>query len=250
MTKYKLLALDMDGTLLRRDLTISAENRKWIHRAIESGISVMFATGREVQSIEPYIKELNLTSPMVSVNGSEVWEAPNVLMTRHLLEAKWVADLQALAEKMGCWYWAYTVDDVFTKDRWLEQVELKDEAQWLKFGFRSEHPDQLADILRILEATGQYELTNSSSSNIEVNPLGISKESGIREICQLRGIKMEEVVACGDSLNDLKMIRSVGLGIAMGNAQETVKQAAKAITGTNDEDGVAQVIRTYLLGER
>ncbi|MNW12292.1 Sugar phosphatase YidA [compost metagenome] len=61
------------------------------------------------------------------------------------------------------------------------------------------------------------------------------------------GIRMEEVAACGDSLNDLEMLRAAGLGIAMGNAQEAVKQSADAVTGTNEEDGVAQAIRTYLL---
>lgn len=249
MRKYKLLALDMDGTLLNRKHAISAENRKWIHRAIESGITVIFATGREAQGIKPYVEELGLTSPMVCINGSEVWQAPNVLMKRHLLEAEWVAEMVDLAVETDCRYWIHTADEVFTKERSLERIDPKDGRQYLKFVFHCENPGQLAYIGSILGATGRYELTNSSSSNIEVNPKGISKASGIREICKLLDITMEEVVACGDSLNDLKMIRSVGLGIAMGNAQEAVKQAARAVTGTNEEDGVARAIRTYLLDE-
>lgn len=247
MNGYKLLALDMDGTLLNRKHAISADNRKWIRRAIDSGITVMFATGRESQSIKPYVEELGLTSPMVCVNGSEVWQAPDQLMRRHVLKTEWVAELYNLAKEYDCRYWAYTVDEVFTKERWLERIDPQDERQWLKFGIHCDNPSRLAEIRAILASAGRYELSNSSSSNIEVNPAGISKASGIRDICKLLGIGMAEVAACGDSLNDLEMIRSVGLGIAMGNAQETVKRAAKAVTGTNEEDGVAQAIRTYLL---
>lgn len=249
MSKYKLLALDMDGTLLNREHAISAENHKWIHQAIESGVVVVLATGREVQSIASYAAELGLNSPMVCVNGSELWQAPNHLIKRHLLNPEWIVEMHDLAEAMGCRYWAYTVDEVFTKEQWLERLDPNDGRQWLKFGIHCADREQLAEINSMLATTGRYELTNSSRHNIEVNPLGISKESGLREICKLLNIEMDEVVACGDSLNDLKMIRSVGLGVAMGNAQEAVKQAADVITGTNDEDGVAQVIRTYLLGE-
>ncbi|CAM4382098.1 Cof-type HAD-IIB family hydrolase [Paenibacillus typhae] len=245
--KYKLLALDMDGTVLNRQHAISAENRRWISRAIESGISVMFATGREVQSVEPYVKELGLTSPMVSVNGSEIWQAPGVLMKRHILLPGWVAEMRELAMRKGCWFWAYTVDEVYTRENWPAGQADLEQRQWLKFGFRCEDPAVLAGIRQSLKDTGRYELTNSSPVNIEVNPLGINKASGIIEICSLLGIGLQEVAACGDSLNDLQMIRSVGLGIAMGNAQEIVKQAAKAVTGTNEEDGVAQAIRNYLL---
>ncbi|AIQ43224.1 Cof-type HAD-IIB family hydrolase [Paenibacillus sp. FSL R5-0912] len=247
--KYKLLALDMDGTVLNRNHEISAENRKWIHRAIEQGISVMFATGREVQSIAPYVEKLGLRSPLVAVNGSEVWRAPGSLLVRHTLEDNWVQELYALALESNCRYWAYTVNEVFTAQNWPGQILRPEDDPWLKFGMHSDDPACLQQIHRILDATGRYELTNSSPRNIEINPLGINKASGIREVCRLLGIGMEEVAACGDSLNDLKMLRSVGLGIAMGNAQEAVKQAAKAVTGTNEEDGVAQAIRNYLLGE-
>ncbi len=247
MRKYKLLALDMDGTLLNRHHAVSDVNRKWIYRALESGITVMFATGREMQSVVPYVEELGLTSPMVCVNGSEVWRAPGVLMTRHVLETQWVKEMHSLAIKQGCRYWAYTVDEVFTKEQWVQRIDPEDGRQWLKFGFHCDNPRQLTEMRAELEATNRYEVTNSSSSNLEVNPLGISKASGIQEVCKLLGIGMDEVAACGDSLNDLKMIRSVGLGVAMGNAQDTVKQAAKVVTASNEENGVAQVIRDYLL---
>ncbi|MNN52806.1 Sugar phosphatase YidA [compost metagenome] len=168
-------------------------------------------------------------------------------MVRHALQDEWVAELYALASGRNCRYWAYTIDKVFTTATWPKEVHRPDGDPWLKFGLHSDDPAVLAEIKSILAKTRRYELTNSSPYNIEVNPLGINKASGLREVCQLLGIRMEEVAVCGDSLNDLEMIRAAGLGIAMGNAQEAVKQAADAVTGTNDEDGVAQAIRTYLL---
>lgn len=249
MGKYKLLALDMDGTVLNSSHEITERTCEWIHRAIRSGVAVMFATGREVQSIEPYVKQLGLQSPLVSVNGSEVWNAPGHLKARHTLVEEWVKELHAVAVNKECRYWAYTVNEVYTTQNWPMQIERPPGDPWLKFGIHCDDPECLLDIHRMLDATGWFELTNSSPHNIEVNPKGINKASGLREVCQLLGIRMEEVVACGDSLNDLEMIRAAGLGIAMGNAQDAVKRAADGLTGTNDEDGVAQLIQTYLVNE-
>ena len=247
MAAYKLIALDMDGTLLNSDKKISEMNRKWIERAVEHGYTVMFATGRGVQTASPYVEELGLRSPLISVNGGEVWEAPKVLLRRHEMKLDHIRELLDLAEREDCWYWAYTTEGMFNKTRWVDDPA---SFKWLKFGFYSEDAEQLARIRELVEATGFYEITNSHVFNIELNPAGISKASGIQEVCKLLEIRMEEVIACGDSLNDLAMIRAVGLGVAMGNAQEEVKLAAKAVTATNDEDGVAEVIRTYLFGEK
>lgn len=248
MSKYKLLALDMDGTLLNRELEISKNTCEWIHRAIDSGIVVMFATGREVQSIERYVKQLGLESPLVSVNGSEVWTSPGSLLVRHILTDAWMKELHAIAKDQGCRYWAYTVEHVFTSENWPEELERPDGDPWLKFGIHCDQPVLLQALRARVEALGHFEVTNSSPRNLEINPRGINKASGLREVCRLLDIRMEEVAACGDSLNDLEMIRAAGLGIAMGNAQEAVKLAADTVTGTNNEDGVAQAIR-MILGE-
>lgn len=94
---------------------------------------------------------------------------------------------------------------------------------------------------------GGLQMTNSSPVNIEINPAGVSKASGVAEVCKLLGIEMSEVVAVGDSLNDLAVIEAVGLGVAMGNAQEQVKEAADLIVASNNEDGIVEVIREHIL---
>lgn len=249
MAKYKLLALDMDGTVLNSQNEISENTCEWIRRATESGITVMFATGREVQSIEPFVRQLGLRSPLVSANGSEVWAAPDRLMIRHLLADEWVQELYELGLQHACHCWAYTVKEVYRMGNWPERIARSPDDPWLKFGFKCDDPDKLRDIHAALSGSDRYELTNSSPRNIEVNPRGINKASGLLEVCGLLGIRMEEVIACGDSLNDLKMIQAAGLGVAMGNAQDIVKNAADWVTATNDEDGVAKLIQTCLASD-
>jgi len=241
---YKLLALDMDGTLLNEKSEISEENERWIRAAIEAGITVCFATGRGYASALPYAEQLGLTSPMVLVNGGEVWTSPAELRTRRTMKASDVAALRELALRYDTWYWAYSVERVYNKTDWIEDVNA---TEWLKFGYYSEDEAARAAVTEGIRAIGNFETTNSHPYNLELNPIGVSKASGLREVCAMLGIGMDEIVACGDSLNDAAMIVEAGLGVAMGNAQEEVKRIADAVTLTNDEDGVAHVIRTYML---
>lgn len=119
--------------------------------------------------------------------------------------------------------------------------------EWLKFGFQIDEDELRKSILEELKGKGIFEISNSSLKNIEVNAIGINKAKGLQKVCALLGISMDNVMAVGDSLNDIAMITEAGLGIAMGNAQDTVKQAADDITGTNKESGVAQAIRKWVL---
>lgn len=119
--------------------------------------------------------------------------------------------------------------------------------KWLKFGFHIEEDEIRKSVLTELKEKGLFEISNSSLKNIEVNALGINKAKGLQKVCELLGISMENVMAVGDSLNDIAMITEAGLGIAMGNAQDVVKEAADDVTGTNRESGVAQSIHKWVL---
>jgi HAD superfamily hydrolase (TIGR01484 family) len=242
--KYRLIALDMDGTLLGTDHQVSEENRNWMNKATDAGIHVCLSTGRGIQSVLPYVEELKISTPMVTVNGSEVWEKPGSLWVRHTVEPTWIYELRELALEHEVWYWGYTTEGVFNKDIWAERPI--SEYTWLKFGYYSDDDEAREAVRETVQRTDRYEMTNSHPNNIELNPKGISKASGLREIGNRIGISMSEVVAVGDSLNDIAMIREAGLGVAMGNAQEAVKQAADRVTDTNVNHGVAAVIRSVL----
>ncbi|RTE08835.1 Cof-type HAD-IIB family hydrolase [Paenibacillus whitsoniae] len=244
MSGYRLIALDMDGTLLDEDKKISAENKAAIRQATEEGFIVMMSTGRGVISALPFVRELGLNSPMVMVNGSEVWSSPDKLLQRTHMDIAIVEKLHQLALEQDCWWWAYSEEGVFNREK--EELNLR-EQKWLKFGFFTENEAKLERIRDIVTRWDNTEITNSHPANLEMNPKGVSKASGIAAVCKLLGISMSEVIAVGDSENDMAMIREAGLGVAMGNAQERVKAMADFVTKTNEESGVAHVIREYML---
>ncbi|MBO2943886.1 HAD family phosphatase [Paenibacillus sp. F411] len=246
--KYRLLALDMDGTLLTDEHEISRETVKWIKEAVRQGVHVCLSTGRAFKSAYPYAQQLELATPMVTVNGSEIWKAPYDLYHRSLMDVSLVRQMHALAMKTGAWYWAYTVEQVYNRDSWSEALhQTLEEQEWLKFGYYTEDEEVRHHILMSLQDMGGLEITNSSPFNLEINPLGVNKAEGIKKVCHLLGLDMSQVVACGDSLNDLAAIQAAGLGVAMGNAQQTVKDEADLVVAGNNEDGIAEVIRDVIL---
>lgn len=248
MSEYKLVALDMDGTLLNEQSEISSENAEWIRRALDAGVIVSFSTGRGFQSALPYAEQLKLDTPMITVNGSEIWHKPHVLHKRTLLSPVYVKRMHELALAHGePWFWAYTTDTVYNKENWIRPADDYEAYHWLKFGYYTEDDKARNEILAEVQSWDALEITNSSPWNLEMNPKGVSKASALHELCKLLGIEMSSVVAVGDSLNDIAAIREAGLGVAMGNAQQAVKDAADAVTLTNDEHGVAEVIKRYVL---
>ncbi|MWC29543.1 Cof-type HAD-IIB family hydrolase [Paenibacillus sp. MMS18-CY102] len=251
MGTYKLVALDMDGTVLNETQEISETNQRWIRKAMDAGVIVCFSTGRGFRSALPYAEQLGLMDiPMITVNGGEIWRKPHVLHQRTLLDPGTIRRLHQLALKHPeVWYWAYSTNDVYNKEKWIEPADYYAAHHWLKFGYYTEDDAARNAILSEVSSWGTLEITNSSPWNLEMNPLGINKASALRELCALLGIDMSQTVAAGDSLNDIAAIREAGLGVAMGNAQDEVKAAADAITFTNEEHGVAELLRRYVLND-
>ncbi|WP_379130897.1 Cof-type HAD-IIB family hydrolase [Paenibacillus sp. sgz500958] len=246
IAKYRLLALDMDGTLLNDEQQITPETVKWIHRAVNAGVHVCLSTGRAFRGAYPYAEQLGLKTPMVTVNGSEVWRAPHELYRRSLMDPQLVTRMYDLAQEFGIWFWAYSTNEVHKQDNWDGNVVGR---EWLKFGYQTADDDIRHQVLMRLQDMGGLEITNSSPHNLEINPLGVNKASGIKSVCRLLGINMSQVVAVGDSLNDLAVIQKAGLGVAMGNAQKTVKQEADVVVSSNNHDGIAEVIQKYILSD-
>uniref|UniRef100_UPI000B197650 HAD hydrolase family protein n=1 Tax=Paenibacillus dakarensis TaxID=1527293 RepID=UPI000B197650 len=118
--------------------------------------------------------------------------------------------------------------------------------RWMKIGIGSNDPIKLKRIRQEIESWGTIEITSSAPVNLELSVKGITKESGMLEVCNMLGIPMSEVIAMGDSENDVKLLKAAGLGVAMGNAGEHIKSIADVVTATNNEDGVAQAIKKYV----
>lgn len=244
MTEYRLLALDLDDTLLTKNKRISEENKKWIQRAEEAGVVVMFATGRGRQKVENLLEELDLKGPMVLVNGAEVWADSDQLLDRYFIPKDDIRYLHGIATRHLAKFWGYSVDSLTKMADWSEDMF---ETQWLKFGIRK---DDLPVIEQIREEARRHlpniEITQSATVNMEASLKGVSKASGVREVCEHFGFEMNEVMAMGDNLNDYQLIKSAGLGIAMDNADSKLKDVADVITDHHEKNGVAKAIQRYL----
>jgi HAD superfamily hydrolase (TIGR01484 family) len=246
LEKWKLIALDMDGTSLREGRYLSDENRAWLLKAREAGIAFTFATGRHRRGIvAELMQDLNIQVPVVTMNGGEVWAADGELLARHPLSQDDVAWLRHLAAKYQAHFWAGSTEGPIQEHEFPDHVET---CTWLKFGFYSWDQMVVRALWEELQRADRFELTNSHPLNIEVNPRGVTKAAGLQVVADYLGIQPEQVVAMGDSLNDIPMLRWAGLGIAMGNAQPPVKSAADWVTRSCDEDGVAYAIEKLLEG--
>ena len=241
--EIKLIALDMDGTLLNGHDEVSAENRNAIKEAKDQGIEVVISTGRCRPTSWEHVESLELYSYLINVNGSEIWGPNGELIERNLIESDIVQWMWNLSQTHQTKYYATSCEHYWRN----KMPEKMSDHEWLKFGFDTEDDTIRETILKELKAKGNLEISNSSPTNIEVNPMGINKAKGIQKVCDLLGISMRNVMAIGDSLNDLSMIKECGLGVAMGNAQDIVKKIADDVTDSNSMDGVAKAIRKWVL---
>ncbi|MBX9966295.1 Cof-type HAD-IIB family hydrolase [Priestia aryabhattai] len=241
--EFKLIALDMDGTLLNNQQEISEENRAAIAKAQEQGVHVVLSTGRSLLTCREYAQSLQLSSYLITVNGSEIWDESGQLVERKLIDASHIEKMWNLTQEHKLNFWAVTTDKVW-RDEFPEDIVSQ---EWLKFGYDIPDDALREEVLKQIAGISDFEISNSSLTNLEINALGINKAKGIMTVCDRLGISMDEVIAMGDSLNDMAMIEAAGCGIAMGNAQEAVKEAADWVTDTNVNNGVAKAISHWVL---
>ena len=239
----KLVALDMDGTLLNKAGEISEENRRAIKEAENQGVFVVLSTGRSFATCSDFAKSMELQSYLITVNGSEIYDNQGKLVERNIVDSDSIQWMWELSQKYGTHFWAISCDNIYR----AEMPEKIHDSQWLKFGFDTDDENIRKIIMDELVSKGNFEISNSSPTNIEVNAMGVNKAKAIKLVCSLLDITMDNVMAVGDSLNDLAMISEAKVGVAMGNAQEIVKEKADWVTATNEEDGVAKAIRKWAL---
>lgn len=261
----KLVALDMDDTLLNGQQEISPRTADCIRRAVAQGVTVTIATGRMFSSARPFAQGLGLDVPLITYNGALI---KGVLSGETLLHRPIAADVarQVLALfREKDWYIQTYVDDQ------LYVAELNDKVRYYEnlakvtatvlgdeFYTRPQSPskmlamadpDQIAMMKETLQALliDRLYLAVSKPTYLEmVNP-AVNKGTALAFLADRLGIKREQVMAVGDSFNDLDMIEYAGWGVAMGNAPDAVKQQAQAVVATNTNEGVAEAFESYVL---
>ncbi|OBW96224.1 HAD family hydrolase [Gallibacterium salpingitidis] len=268
MLKYKLLATDMDGTLLDKQKTISERNQQAIHAAKQAGVKIVLASGRPLEGLQPYLQQLDLLGDddyVLCFNGALVQRSDGKIITRQEMTGKDCKTLVAYAEKFGVFSHAFSEsrgliaphqnsysqhdadinritlniidfsiladDEPVIKTMWVDQPEKLDQAL-------AQLPEHIAK---------QYTVVRSTPFFLEFLPPEANKGSGIEKLAQHLNINADEVICIGDAGNDLHMIEYAGLGVAMGNATDEVKVIANYITADNLNSGVAEVIEKFIL---
>lgn len=247
MQPYKLIAFDMDGTLICESNRIPAPNLEWIHRAHAAGLKTTLATGRHRKaSMDHFASEMGIDVPVVTLNGGEVWVPDGTLLSQNPLPVEDMVFLCDCARRYKLNYVGFSTDGLIREAHF--PAELSD-TLWLKFVFRANDTTAMSSLLKELHDCNRFTVSSSHSLNIEVNPHGISKAYGLQVVCDYLNIAKHEVVTMGDGENDIEMLRWAGLGIAMANASKEVKDAADYVTDTCDANGAANAIEKILQGK-
>jgi Cof subfamily protein (haloacid dehalogenase superfamily) len=267
---YKIIAVDMDGTLLKDDKTISNNVKEKIKKAGELGVKVVLTTGRPIQGIQKYLKELNLTKEgdyVIAVNGALVSRADNfqVIKSSAVLTGKDVKYIYSKVKHLNTYFHSYGSKEDFVNKRskFSDEEEIrvglkvreidfaaaiKDEDILLK-AILEEEPYILDEITPQIpkELFEEYTILRTAPHMLEIINKNLHKAVGLEQLAKHLGIKKEEIIAIGDAENDIEMIKYAGLGVAMGNAKDEIKKLAGFIAKSNEEDGVAEVIDRFIL---
>lgn len=265
---YKMIVLDLDDTLLRDDHTISPRTLKALISAQEAGVKVVLASGRPTFAMTHIAKELELTkygSYILSFNGATIMNcATNEPIFSSTLTPETVHELYHISKLEEAWIHTYTGDEIVTEAH-NEYTDIESVITGMKIVkvdsfvdaiqqpvvkvLMMEDPDKLVKVEKKLQEQlkGKLSVVRSKPFFLEFTEAGVDKGTSLHHLIQQLGIQQEEVIAIGDSYNDLAMITFAGLGVAMGNAHDDIKQIANFVTDTNMNDGVAKVVEAFIL---
>ena len=265
----KMFVTDIDGTLLPTGGAVSAGNVAAVQAMIAAGVKVVVATGRMYAAALPIAAQLGVPVPIIAYNGALIKSSSGEeLHAQYMNEA----DVLALIDFFAAHGWhlqSYSGDVLYVPER-NDEVKFYEtvikvtsvEVGWDGLRARVKNVPKLLTVSdtpeealhRLNEATkifgDQVEITRSAPLFTEFMALGVSKASAIKILADKYGVDIAEVMAIGDSENDLQMLTSVGVGVAMGNAVESVKAACPRITDTCENDGFAKAVYDYVLREK
>ena len=264
MPAIKMITIDLDGTLLRSDGSVSDRTVRTLQAARDKGVVVAIATGRMYQTARPYGERLGLgDSPLLLFAGGliETLESKKILF-QQVIPREWAQELADLIQKMYLDYFWHGCTGNGRDDEWIRDYERITHSKACICGddfyhvqgdcnkllSRGGHDDLVAR-KALIEKTfpGRFNVLFSAPTFLEIMPQGVDKGEGIRRLGELYGIGTDEIMALGDSQNDLDMLKAAGFPVAMANAAEEVKAAAAYVTASNDDDGVAAAVEKFVL---
>lgn len=270
--KYKLLVLDVDGTLLNTEKKISMRTQAALVKVQQMGVRVVLASGRPTYGLMPLVKTLELGNYggfILSYNGGQIINAQNgELLFERRINPEMLPYIEKKARKNGFSLFTYNQERIITtsidNEHILGEAELnnmeliKEEEFSIAVDFApckcmvvSDNEEALIDLEEHWRRrlNGALDVFRSEPYFLEVVPPAINKANTLGALLEILEMNSEEVIAIGDGVCDVSMLQLAGLGVAMGNAPDSVKICADMITASNDEDGVAVAIEKAILAE-
>jgi len=283
---YRLIATDMDGTILLNNKKLSKDTIDALKAARDKGIEIVLCTGRPFANVVPYLSQINVECSIITNNGAVIRDKQHELSHVNYIKRPQLERVLKILEMEDIYFHAgdeyLTYIDSFIKRVKITKIYIKKRRlpfylEWLEIlrnvflsnGYRrvnfkkyvaeggqftslfiySEDQDKLKKLkLKLMEIEG-IEITSSAKENIEVLDSESTKGMALERLSASMGITPEEIVAVGDHLNDISMIEFAGLGVAMGNGEEEVLKVADWITRSNEEEGFSHMIKMKVLEE-
>lgn len=275
--RYKLVAIDMDGTLLNSQDKVSDKTKDVLSKAIEKGIYIVLSTGRIYKSALHYGEYIGLNSPIIACNGAIIssGDGEKIIYENPINDESFKEVIQ-LAEENNIYYHFYDIDTFYYKKNnefkpyysyyeeslkmqginlmgFMDPVSLinKKASKYYKIVLIENDSNKLIEFRKKLEENiSGISVSKSWHNNIEVMNEGASKGMGLKYLIERLDIDSSQVVAIGDNENDISMFKVAGLAIAMKNGDDIIRKHANVITDTNDDDGVANAIEKYILNNK
>lgn len=270
---YKLIALDIDGTLLNTDKKITPDVFSAIQNAKKHGVKVVLSTGRPLPGVTPLLEELNLTDDgdyVICFNGAVVQEVKSkkVLCNLELELDDFNLIYNEICKKYNSYIHINTPTHLITPNKipgkytqleaninkipveYKSIEEIDDNIKFCKVMIVDES-EKLEEIISKIpkEFYDKYTIVRSTPFFLEFLNKDANKGTALKALCSNINIPIEDSIAVGDEENDQHMIEYAGLGVAMGNARSSIKDIADFITSTNNENGVAKVINKFILNK-
>lgn len=264
----RLIAIDLDGTLLDSRKLLHPQTAQAINRVRQRGILVTLATGRTVGSTIPFARRLGIDIPFITYNGAFI---SNISQKQAIEEKAMSMNLArpmiGQLEAAGCYVKVYIDEHLYVQEATRETIEFSRRfgvpftavgscklaglmADPLKISV-IDRSERIKEAWRILEGwKSRFTVSRDGEYGIEITGKEVNKGAALHTVCQLLAVSMSEVMAIGNEGNDVQMIRNAGIGVAMGNAYDELKKIATIVTKTNDELGVAHILRKYILQDK
>ena len=261
----KLFVTDMDGTLLNSERKISAGNKAMIKKAVEAGVIFTIATGRMYASALPFAKDLGVEVPIITYNGAVIKTTAGKEIFTSYLDEDLIKEVLDFTKEKGLYVQVYSDDKLYFKENdrhaqvYQQACGVMGQAvgediykytakvpKMLIVGDDPEKADEAVEMVRQAFA-GRVESMKSAPTYVEIIKPGVNKATAIKRLAESFGIAESEVLAIGDSSNDVTMIQAAAYGVAMGNANAEDRAAAKYTVADCCHDGVAEALQRFCL---